>query len=220
MKSGEKENSEDRDRALTMLTAAKVDVSRETLARLDAFVALLRTWQNKTNLIAPSTEQAIWSRHIADSLQIMPLVSGAKSFVDLGSGGGFPGVAIACALDPSAAVHLVESITKKAAFLREAARVTGAPAKIHNLRIEDFIEQFQEPVDVVTARALAPLPDLLGFCAPFIKRGAQAILLKGQDIADELTQSAKYWKIDAELKPSLTDPKGRILVVRGLEPAT
>jgi 16S rRNA (guanine527-N7)-methyltransferase len=125
---------------------------------------------------------------------------------------------IACALNPPAIVHLVESNGKKAAFLREAARVTGAPAKVHNLRIEEFNKQFQGHTNVVTARALAPLTELLGFCAPHIKMGAQALLLKGQDIADELTEAAKYWKIEAELKESLTDPKARILSVRGLEP--
>jgi 16S rRNA (guanine527-N7)-methyltransferase len=199
---------------------AQFNVSRETAARLDAFVELFMTWQSKTNLIAPSTERAIWSRHVADSLQILPLALDAKTWVDLGSGGGFPGLVVACALNPPAIVHLVESNAKKAAFLREASRVTGAPAKIHNLRIEDFNKQFQGHADIVTARALAPLPELLGFCAPFIKMGAQALLLKGQDIGDELTQAAKYWKIDAELKPSLTDPKGRILVVRSLERIT
>ena len=194
-------------------------VSPEAAARLDAFVELLLVWQKKTNLIAPSTIQTIWSRHVADSLQILALAPNAKTWIDLGSGGGFPGMVIACALDPPAVVHLVESNGKKAAFLREAARVTGAPAQIHNLRIEDFNKQFQGHADIVTARALAALPDLLGFCAPHIKMGAQALLLKGQDIGDELTEAAKYWKIDAELKESLTDPKARILVVRSLERA-
>lgn len=193
------------------------DVSHETIARLDAFVALLTTWQKTTNLIAPSTLASIWTRHIADSLQILDLVPNAQTWIDLGSGGGFPGVAVACALKSPAIVHLVESNAKKAAFLREAGRVTGAPVKIHNLRIEDFIKQYVGPADVVTARALAPLPELLGFAAPFVRMGAQALLLKGQDVADELTKAAKYWKIEADLKPSRTDPKGRILVVRGLE---
>jgi 16S rRNA (guanine527-N7)-methyltransferase len=206
------EQAADRQRALALF-----DVSRETLGRLDAYVALLNTWQSAMNLIAPSTIAAIWTRHIVDSLQLLALAPEAKTWVDLGSGGGFPGIVIACALKPPAIVHLVESNTKKAAFLREAARVTGSPAKIHNLRIEDFIQQFQGPVDIVTARALAPLPELLGFVAPFLKMGAQALLLKGQDVADELTQAAKYWKIEADLKPSKTDPKGRIMVVRSLE---
>lgn len=209
-----KELAADRERALR-----EFDVSRETAQRLDTFIDLLRTWQNTTNLIAPSTIQTIWSRHVADSLQLLQYAQNTKTWVDLGSGGGFPGMVIACALEPPAVVHLVESNAKKAAFLREAARVTGAPAKIHNQRIEEFNKQFQGHADIVTARALAPLAELLGFCAPHIKMGAQALLLKGQDIADELTEAAKYWKIDAELKESLTDPKGRILVVRNLEKA-
>jgi 16S rRNA (guanine527-N7)-methyltransferase len=202
----------DRDRAL-----AAFPVSRETAERLDAYVELLNTWQATTNLIAPSTLGSIWTRHIVDSLQILAFAPDAKTWVDLGSGGGFPGLVIACTLNAPGIVHLVESNTKKAAFLREAARVTGAPAKIHNLRIEDFNKQFQGPADIVTARALAPLPELLGFVAPFLKMGAQALLLKGQDVEGELTQAAKYWKIEAQLKPSKTDPKGRIMVVRDLQ---
>ena len=210
-----KEQAADRERALAMF-----DVSLETVARLDAYVELLNTWQATTNLIAPSTLSAIWTRHIADSLQILELAPAAQTWVDFGSGGGFPGVVIACTLKAPALVHLVESNGKKAAFLREAARLTGSPAKIHNLRVEDFIQQFQGPVDIVTARALAPLPELLGFVAPLVKMGAQALLLKGQDVAGELTQAAKYWKIEADLKPSKTDPKGRIMVVRSLERIT
>lgn len=206
------EQALDRDRAL-----AAFPVSRETAERLDAYVELLNTWQATTNLIAPSTLGSIWTRHIVDSLQILAFAPDAKTWVDLGSGGGFPGIVIACMLNAPGIVHLVESNAKKAAFLREAARVTGAPAKIHNLRIEDFNKQFQGPADIVTARALAPLPELLGFVAPFLKMGAQALLLKGQDVEGELTQAAKYWKIDAQLKPSKTDPKGRIMVVRDLQ---
>jgi 16S rRNA (guanine527-N7)-methyltransferase len=194
---------------------ARFDVSRETAARLDAYVDLLKTWQQKTNLVAPSTLTAVWERHVADSLQLLALAKSAKIWVDLGSGGGFPGMVLACALEPPAMVHLVESNGKKAAFLREAARVTGAPAKIHARRIEDFAQQFQEDADIVTARALAPMTELLGYVAPLLKTGT-ALLLKGQDVADELTQAAKYWKIDADLKPSLTDPDGRVVVVRSI----
>jgi 16S rRNA (guanine527-N7)-methyltransferase len=206
--------TEDREQVLRAF-----DVSRETAQRLDAFIALLLKWQNTTNLVAPSTLTAVWRRHVADSLQILPLAGDAKTWIDFGSGGGFPGMVIACALNPPSEVHLVESNGKKAAFLREAVRVTGAPAKIHNQRIDDFNKHFQGHADIVTARALAPLKDLLGFCAPHIKMGAQGLLLKGQDVADELTEAAKYWKIEAELKESRTDPKGRILIVRRLETA-
>lgn len=192
-------------------------VSRETTARLDAFVALLRTWQAKTNLVAPSTLDTLWSRHVADSLQLLSLAPTAKNWIDLGSGGGFPGMVIAAALEPTANIHLVESNGKKAAFLREATRVTGAPARIHAQRIEQFSQQFQGDVDVVTARALAPMTELLGYVAPLLKTGAQALLLKGQDVADELTQAAKYWRIEHALKPSQTDPDARIVIVRHLE---
>ena len=137
--------------------------------------------------------------------------------MDLGSGGGFPGMVIACALTPPAMVHLVESNLKKAAFLREAARVTGAPAIIHAERIENFLQHFQSVPDVVTARALAPLRKLLEYVAPFVEKGAKALLLKGQDVADELTEASKYWRIDAELVPSETDARGRIVVIRSLQ---
>lgn len=194
---------------------ARFHVSRETAERLNAYIALLRTWQRTTNLVAPSTLAAVWQRHVADSLQLLALAPQARVWVDLGSGGGFPGMAIACALNPPAIVHLVESNGKKAAFLREAVRVTGAPAKVHAQRIEEFAQQFQADADVVTARALAPLPQLLGYVAPLLKTGI-ALLLKGQDVGDELTQAAKYWKMNYDLKPSQTDPEGRIVVVRSI----
>ncbi len=149
----------DRERALAL-----VPVSRETADRLDRFVALLLQWQGTTNLIAPSTVGEIWTRHIADSLQLLDLAADASRWVDLGSGAGFPGLVIACALadNPGACVYLVESNMKKAAFLREAARLVGAPAVIEPVRIEDFVQTFKEPIDIVTARALAPLNRLAG----------------------------------------------------------
>jgi 16S rRNA (guanine527-N7)-methyltransferase len=170
-------------------------------------------------LIAPSTEPTLWTRHIADSLQLLALAPQAKIWVDLGSGGGFPGVVIACALadKPGARVHLVESSTKKAAFLREAARATGAPAEVHAVRIEDFVENLAMPVDVVTARALAPLVRLLTATYPLLKTGALGLFPKGQDVDAELTEAAKCWSIQSSLAPSLTDPKAKIVRVTGIE---
>jgi 16S rRNA (guanine527-N7)-methyltransferase len=124
---------------------------------------------------------------------------------------------IACAMTPPAEVHLIESNAKKAAFLREAARVTGAPVKIHVVRVENFPQMSALKPDIVTARALAPLPKLLGYVAPFVERGAKALLLKGQDVEEELTEASKYWRIDAELARSETDAGGRILIVKGLQ---
>jgi len=204
----------DRARALAL-----TPVSRETLDRLDRFVETLLAWQQRINLIAPSTESKLWTRHIADSLQLLALAPQAKTWVDLGSGGGFPGLVIACALTdkPGARVHLVESSTKKAAFLREAARATGAPAQIHAVRIEDFVENLTIAVDVVTARALAPLVRLLAATYPLLKTGTLGLFPKGQDVVAELTEAAKCWSIQLSLAPSLTDPNAKIVRVTSIE---
>ncbi|HMK70908.1 MAG TPA: 16S rRNA (guanine(527)-N(7))-methyltransferase RsmG [Xanthobacteraceae bacterium] len=205
----------DRARALTL-----TPVSRETIARLDRFVDLLAVWQRRINLIAPSTESTLWTRHVADSLQLLALAPRAREWADLGSGAGFPGLIIACALAeaPGARVHLVESNAKKAAFLREAVRATGAPAMVHAERIENFVEHAPESIEVVTARALAPLAELLAAAYPLLKRGACGLFPKGRDAASELTEAAKNWKIRSNLAVSRTDPQARIVVVRGLEP--
>jgi 16S rRNA (guanine527-N7)-methyltransferase len=206
--------AEDRARALQL-----VPVSRETLSLLDCVVALLVEWQRTTNLIAPSTIPKLWTRHVADSLQLVALAPAAKVWIDLGAGAGFPGLVIACALagKANARVHLVESNAKKAAFLREAVRVSGAAALVHATRITNFVANFAEAADVVTARALAPLPDLLKAASPLLKKGAVGLFPKGQDVEGELTAAAKCWKIQMTLVASVTDSRGRIVVVRGLE---
>ena len=160
--------SADRERALAL-----TPVSRETTARLDRFVETLLDWQQRMNLIAPSTIPILWTRHVADSLQLLALAPTALVWADLGSGAGFPGLVIACALADTdgAHVHLIESNGKKAAFLREAVRVTGAPAQIHTVRVLDFVENAAEPIDVVTARALAPLPELLPMAVSVVEKG-------------------------------------------------
>jgi 16S rRNA (guanine527-N7)-methyltransferase len=204
----------DRSRALAL-----TPVSRETLDRLDRFVAVLLDWQQRMNLIASSTEPKLWTRHIADSLQLLELAPQAQIWADLGSGAGFPGVVIACALAdrPEARVHLVERSTKKAAFLREAVHATGAPAEVHAVGIEDFVENLAVPVDVVTARALAPLAALLTATYPLLKIGTLGLFPKGQDVDAELTEAAKCWSIQSSLAPSLTDPKARIVSITGIE---
>ncbi len=200
----------DRARAL-----ATVPVSRETIERLDRFVDIFIQWQRRMNLVAPSTEPILWTRHIADSLQLLPLAPNARCWVDLGSGGGFPGLVIACGLaeTPGAEVHLVESKTKKAGFLREAALATGVPAIVHAERIEDFVKRAPDKIDIVTARALAPLSELLALAYPLLKKGAVGVFPKGQDVEGELTEAAKCWNIRLRLVESQTDPRSRIVVV-------
>jgi 16S rRNA (guanine527-N7)-methyltransferase len=203
----------DRARAQALFAGS---VSRETWARLDGLVALLLKWQDTINLVAPSTLTEIWTRHIADSLQLLTIVPAARTWVDLGSGGGFPGLVVACAMADhrEAKIDLVESNQKKSAFLREAARTLSVPAIVHARRIEDFVSASVQSFDVVTARALAPLERLIGYASPLLKTGAVGLFPKGQDVASELTAASKCWTMDAELVPSVTDPQARIVVVR------
>lgn len=209
----QKNPAADRARALAM-----VPVGEAAAVRLDRYVALLLQWQARINLIAPSTVEDIWTRHVADSLQLLDCVPDARHWIDFGSGGGFPGLPLACVLaDRSGAnVQLVESNAKKASFLREAIRHTGAAAVVHNVRIEDFGDSFAGPVDVVTARALAPLKTLCDQVFPLTERGAVALFLKGQDVDAELTDTAKYWNIQAEKIPSRTSPEGTIVKISRL----
>ncbi|GKQ54084.1 16S rRNA (guanine(527)-N(7))-methyltransferase RsmG [Bradyrhizobium sp. Ce-3] len=194
-------------------------VSRETEVRLDRYIALLLEWQAKTNLVAPSTLPNLWTRHVSDSLQLLSLAPTAKSWVDLGSGGGFPGVVLACALaeTPGASIHLVERIAKKAAFLREAIRVTASPGTVHLADIGDTVDRIAGPIDCVTARALAPLHQLIGFAEPWVKKGAKALFLKGQDVEAELTEATKYWNIEPKLHASRTGGQGWIVELGSIE---
>jgi 16S rRNA (guanine527-N7)-methyltransferase len=194
-------------------------VSRETEARLDRYVDLLHEWQAKTNLVAPSTLSHLWTRHVADSLQLVGLAPSAATWIDLGSGGGFPGVVLACALaDRSGAVvHLVERNAKKAAFLREAIRVTSSPGVVHLSDIRDIVDSMAGRIDCVTARALAPLHQLVGFAEPLVKKGAKALFLKGQDVDAELTEATKYWNITPRLHSSRTGGHGWIVELDQIE---
>ncbi|MEW6641190.1 MAG: 16S rRNA (guanine(527)-N(7))-methyltransferase RsmG [Pseudomonadota bacterium] len=175
-------------------------------ARLDRYVELLLTWQATTNLVAPSTLPQLWTRHIADSLQLLALAPDARIWIDLGSGGGFPGIVLACAMaeHDGAMVHLVERNAKKAAFLREALRVTGGRGTVHLSDIVDYVDSNHDRADCVTARALASLNVLLGFAKSPVDRGAKALFLKGQDVESELTEATKYWNIKPILHPSRT----------------
>ena len=198
---------------------ALTPVSRETEKRLLMFVEALLLGQSKFNLVASSTLPQIWTRHIADSLQLLPLAPEARVWVDFGSGAGFPGIAIACALadKPGTMVHLVESVGKKANFLREVVSTLGLPAQVHQERAEKFGETCAETVHVVTARAVAPLKTLCDQAFPLIVKGAVGLFPKGQDVASQLTEAAKYWRLESALVPSVTNPASAIVVVRGLK---
>jgi len=184
------------------------------MADMDAFLGLLTEWNAKMNLVGPSALAAFWPRHAYDSAQLLHRAPQARTWADLGAGAGFPGLVLAILLKatPGAKVHLVESMAKRCRFLSEVAQKLDLPVEIHNLRAEDLGIR----VDIVTARACAPLSRLLGYAEPYLKRGATGLFLKGQDVAAELIDAAKYWKFEAELSASLSHPDGRILQVKGL----
>lgn len=195
----------------------KFAVSRETLERLDSYGEMLNRWSRVKNLVADSTLTHLWTRHFQDSYQLIALAGNASRWCDLGSGAGFPGLVIAIALADTAGgeVHLVESNQRKCAFLQEVIRNLRLPAVVHNARAEDVCQTL-EHVDVVTARAFAPLARLLDLASPLLIKGARGVFLKGLHIDDELTEAAKYWHIDWELRPSVTDPSGQILIVNSV----
>lgn len=192
-----------------------LSVSRETRERLETYVALLRRWQPAQNLVAASTLDTVWSRHVADSAQLQLIAGDIKHWIDLGSGAGFPGLVTAIFLAdiPGAMVHLVESNQRKAAFLRTVIRETGAAAKVHAGRIGSVTTDWQEPVEGVSARALADLDQLCGFAQPFVERGARAFFHKGRDYRNEINKASHKWDVDLIEKVSLVDPESVILVV-------
>src|SRR5271166_4842556 len=188
------------------------DVSRETLAAFERFETLLLHWNRTVNLVSAHDAPRIWDRHIADSLQLAPLMDALPSrAIDLGSGAGFPGLILALAT--GVPFDLIEADQRKAAFLREAARITRAPVCIHVVRIESAD---LEPAPLVTARALAPLPKLLQLAAPLLAPGGHCLFLKGDSAQAELTHAAAQWHMQVERIVSRTAPDACVLRISDL----
>ena len=194
-------------------------VPRETLAHLVVYKDLLENTQARLNLVGPSTLPEAWNRHFFDSAQLLPLIpKTARRVVDLGSGAGFPGLVLAI-LEPRLEVHLIEGNRHKAGFLAEVARRTGAARRvtIHATRIAHATPKLAGSADVVSARALAELEELLGLAAPLLQpEGGIALFPKGAMAEAELTRAAKKWKMRAERVPSRSDPSGTILRISNL----
>jgi 16S rRNA (guanine527-N7)-methyltransferase len=196
-------------------------VPRETIHRLTRYAEVLTDWQKRTNLVGPSTLPVLWSRHFADSAQLCGLAPNARLWLDLGSGAGFPGLVIAIiqAGTPDFRMHLVESNRKKCAFLAEVARETKASVDIHAMRIEELAESDQSlRPDVVSARALAPLPRLFELAAPFFGERTKGLFPKGREAEAELAAARKDWEFDFRVHPSLTAENSHIVGVTGLRP--
>jgi 16S rRNA (guanine527-N7)-methyltransferase len=188
------------------------EVPRETLA---PFLELLLRWNRTVNLIAPRDETLLWERHVLDSLQLVPFICPATCrAIDLGSGAGFPGLVLALAT--GVPFDLIESDQRKAAFLREAIRITNAPARVHACRIE---EANVPPASLITARALAPLPRLLTLTAPLLTPDGTCLFLKGANTDVELTDAAARWHMHVERTPSRTAPNAFILRISHLNRA-
>jgi len=196
-----------------------LDVSRETEDRLNAFVALFQKWAKAINLVAPSTLSEAWNRHIVDSAQIYALHPGPRNWVDLGSGGGFPGIVTGILLAGVGGgwVHLVESNNKKAAFLRTAILETGARASVHAIRIEEAPAEIGD-CEAISARALADLDLLMQFGLPWAERNPSLrfFLHKGRDYRREVDKALGRWRFDLVKHASIVEPDSVVLELSNL----
>lgn len=199
--------------------AQALDVSRETLARFEAYADLLVKWQARMNLIGPATVAHLWRRHFLDSAQLLERVRDARGlegpagrplrWLDIGSGAGFPGLVLA--LMGAGEVHLVEANARKAAFLSQAIQATGATARVHRARVEALAPM---GVDIVTARACARIATLIDYGRPHLAPDGEMWLLKGQDVEDELTEAAISWTMTVDRSSSRSDPSGTVVRLR------
>lgn len=216
--------------ALRNAVGPELTVSRETVEKLDGFLELLASWQKVKNLVARSTLEDAWNRHIIDSAQLWPLAGPFKTWVDLGSGAGFPGLVIAIlsaedqeggfhGQDPAGRrFHLIESNGRKVAFLREVVRKLDIPAVIHRARIEEIIESDHfGSVDIVSARALASLTDLFDFTTPVFGPQTRGLFLKGRDVESELSAARSVFQFEVTRHQSCTAADGVILEVSDLK---
>jgi 16S rRNA (guanine527-N7)-methyltransferase len=197
--------------------AAASGATPAQMADLERYRQLLSEWNAVMNLVGPASLRDFWNRHAWDSAQLLKLDPSAKTWADLGAGAGLPGVVLAILGKgrPGFHVHLVESMAKRCRFLAAVVAELALPATVHNTRAENL----DLAVDSVTARACAPLVRLLGYAWPYLAKGATGWFLKGQDVASDLEEATKSWKFEAEIVPSLSDPRGQIVRVRRLRRA-
>jgi len=194
--------------------AQAVGASHEAMADMQAYLDLLTTWNTRMNLVGPSALASFWRRHAYDSAQLLALAPQARIWADLGSGAGLPGLVLAILMKdkPGAQVHLVESMAKRTRFLAEVVSSLNLPATVHTSRAESLAPP--KGLEVVTARACAPLPKLLDFAFPYVRSGATALFLKGKDVEQELTDARQGWTFQSVLHTSLSDPSGRVIQIQ------
>jgi 16S rRNA (guanine527-N7)-methyltransferase len=194
--------------------AERTGASPAQLADLEQLRAMLADWNVRLNLVSEASLAEFWPRHAFDSAQLRPILPGARAWVDIGAGAGFPGLVLAILLkgDASAKVHLVESVAKKCRFLEAVVEALGLPAEVHN----DRAENLSLNAEVVTARAVAPLVRLLDFAGPYMSRGAIGLFSKGRSAEAEIADARRAWRFTCNAIPSLSDRDGRILKIEGL----
>ena len=194
--------------------AKATGASPTAMEELERYRSYLEDWNQRINLVGPATLPVFWSRHAWDSAQLLTLAPNALQWADLGTGAGLPGIVLAILGKdrPGFHVHLVESMAKRCRFLQEVAQGMTLPATVHQARAEDL----SLSVDIVTARACAPMSRLFGYAQPYFERGATGLFLKGQDVASDLAEATRYWDFDAQILQSLSDPRGQIVRVRRL----
>jgi len=192
------------------------NVPPDIIARLTIYASLLRKWQSTINLVAPSTLDQLWTRHFADSLQVVNVLPDAKLWMDFGSGAGFPGLvtAIVLANVAGARIHLVESDQRKCAFLRDVSRETGAAAEIHTERIETLLPKFDGPIEAVSARALAPLQNMIILSEKLLEKGAVGVFHQGEKASIQLTDPGLVNRFVIEESPSKLVPGSKLAIVR------
>ncbi len=191
-------------------------ITAEVIERVQIYLDLLLEWRERMNLVGRSTLLDPWRRHILDSVQIFPLLPpGTKMVFDIGSGAGFPGLVLALMADATMSpyVKLIESDARKCSFLRQVISATGARASVINVRAENMTRQ---PAEVVTARAVAPLPKLLEFATPLLGDRTVCLFLKGAKVEDELTQATRTWHMHVTRVASLSEPTGSVLKLQGI----
>lgn len=186
------------------------------MADLARFLEMLREGTERMNLVGPSALESFWPRHAYDSAQLLQVAPSALRWADLGAGAGFPGLVLAILLKdaPGAHVHLVESLSKRCRFLTEVVVALKLPATVHNGRAEEMAKP--PKVEIVTARACAPMERLLGYAKPFLRAGAKGLFLKGGKVEEEIAEARKSWRFEVALTPSLSDPSGRIVQIERL----
>lgn len=194
--------------------AALCGATPAQMADLERFRVLLTERNAVMNLVSPASLPHFWSRHAWDSAQLVRLQPDARAWADLGAGAGLPGIVLAILGKTVLGFHvdLIESMTKRCKFLGEVVEDLQLPATVHNARAEDL----DLTVEIVTARACAPLHRLLRYARPYLQSGATGLFLKGQDVVSEMSEAARYWEYEADVLPSKSDPRGRIVRVKRL----